>query len=568
VQRWRLAIAVLLAGLVAMPLALPLVQLLSRPTAWLAWTDSGRLLSLASNTALMVLGTLALTMPTGMIAAVLLYRTDLPGRGLFRFLVLLTLFIPLPLFASGWQAILGMGGLLPAPFWNPARPMETTGSGTIWSPWPQGLGSAVWIQAQASLPWVILLIGQGLQWVEPELEEDALLAAPPWRVLLRVTLPRARAALAAAALWTALQTATEITITDVMQVRTFAEEVYTQMVAPEMSAEQSEARALAVALPSAGLLALLVLVLARRWDRNLPAGVSSVRQPVVFSLGPWRWFWAVAVGVSVTLYLALPTASLVWRAGSRPPASWSALVLWQNLALIAGAEGRLLIGTLIGVAAAGLLTAWLAFLACWAALDSRGFRWALLLLIAVAWAWPGPVVGLGLKAVLKGIVDQTSLNWLRGLLWYGPSLVPLIWVDLVRFFPCAVALLWPVMRLLPRDLREAARVEGAGPGKELFQVVWPMTAGPVLRTALAVAVLALGELSAGKVVSTAGQASFAETVFTQMHFGVTNDLAARCLLLLLVVALGGGLVGVLTGLTRPYDAGDSPPPGCGAAPTM
>ena len=72
--------------------------------------------------------------------------------------------------------------------------------------------------------------------MERDLEEDALTAANRWRVLLRVTLRRSAAAIGAAALWVGLQTATEITITDMMQVRTYAEEVYTQMVAPEADA--------------------------------------------------------------------------------------------------------------------------------------------------------------------------------------------------------------------------------------------------------------------------------------------------------------------------------------------
>jgi iron(III) transport system permease protein len=529
---------------------------------------------------LLILGTLALALPVGVAGAVLLYRTDLPGRRLFLFLVLLTLFIPLPLFASGWQAILGAGGLLPAPFWNPVRSTEVTGSGLSWSPWGQGLGSAIWIHAQAALPWVILLVGQGLQWVEPELEEDALLSTSPGRVLLRVTLPRARAAIAAAAVWTALQTATEITVTDVMRVRTFAEEVYTQMVAPERSVEQGESRALAVALPSCGLLALLILLAAQRWQRNLPAGLSNPIRPVVFRLGRWRWAWSAVTAAALGLYLGLPAASLVWRAGWQPGAGWSVRLLWRSLVLAAHTDGRLLAGTLLAAAAAGLLTAALAWLACWAALDSTRARRTLLVLLAVAWAWPGPVVGLGLKALLNGIVSWedtlvgpahetpdlkggkdvgagAGAHLLKGLLWDGPSLAPLIWVDLIRFFPCAVALLWPVMRLLPRDLRESARVEGASPGQELTRVVWPLTARPVLRAALAVAVLALGELSASKVVSTPGQPSFAETVFTQMHFGVTNALAARCLLLLLLVALGGTVVGVATGMSNHHEAGGS-----------
>ena len=48
-----------------------------------------------------------------------------------------------------------------------------------------------------------------------------------------MTLPRARGAVLAAAAWVALLTAHEITVTDMTQVRTFAEEVYTQFVLPD-----------------------------------------------------------------------------------------------------------------------------------------------------------------------------------------------------------------------------------------------------------------------------------------------------------------------------------------------
>jgi ABC-type spermidine/putrescine transport system permease subunit II len=57
----------------------------------------------------------------------------------------------------------------------------------------------------------------------------------------------------------------------------------------------------------------------------------------------------------------------------------------------------------------------------------------------------------------------------------------------------------------------------------------------------AVAVLSLGELGAGKLVETPGSQTFAHEVFTQMHYGVTNDLAALCLVLLTVVIVGGSL---------------------------
>ena len=56
------------------------------------------------------------------------------------------------------------------------------------------------------------------------------------------------------------------------------------------------------------------------------------------------------------------------------------------------------------------------------------------------------------------------------------------------------------------------------------------------------AVLSLGELSAGKLVETPGSQTFAHKVFEQMHYGVTSELAALCLVLLAVVAAGGAVV--------------------------
>jgi ABC-type Fe3+ transport system permease subunit len=187
----------------------------------------------------------------------------------------------------------------------------------------------------------------------------------------------------------------------------------------------------------------------------------------------------------------------------------------------------------------GGVCAGLALLACWLAREARWLAGVLLTLLAITWAMPGPVVGLGLKGVFRTVLDATG--WpgpLAHALWYGPSPAPLLWVFVLRFLPFAAALLWPVVRLLPRDLFEAARLDGAGPWQELLAVVWPAVWPAVLRTALAVTVLSLGEISASKLVSTPGEESYAELIFTQMHYGVTADLAARCLLLLAVVVAG------------------------------
>lgn len=559
--RWRWQIGTILLLAVGVPLVLPFLDLLTHPGAWRAWTESDRLLLLVRNTCLLVAGTLALALPAGIVGAVLLYRTDLPLRGGLRFLLILTLFIPLPLFASGWQAALGSDGWLPLKDWiTPAvNAAGTATEGPIWKPWAQGIRAAVWVHAVAALPWVILLVGQGLCWVERELEEDARTAAGPWVVLGRVTLRRSSAAIGVAALWVALQTATEITVTDMMVVRTFAEEVYSQFVRPEpgtaaATPQQLLARAVAVATPQIVLACVLAAWAVRRWERTLPP-LESRMALLPFRLGRWRWPALVGVLLSAGVLLGIPVASLVWKAGlGGTPHAWSPGTVCRAIARVLQAQRELVADSLLAAGLAGLVTALMALLCCWLALQAPRFRLLVLGIVIAAWAMPAPLLGLGLKATIDHLMEVEDLiawPWgaarpLRAGLYSGPSLLPVLWAYGLRFLPFAVALLWPVVRLIPLELREAARVDGAGPLQELRYVIWPLTRGAWLRAALVVAVLSLGEVGASKLVATPGSHIFAHEVFTRMHFGVTPDLAALCLVVLLLAALGGMLVAIIS----------------------
>ncbi|HEY1380806.1 MAG TPA: hypothetical protein VGF55_28650 [Gemmataceae bacterium] len=525
--RWRAGVIVLLAALVGAPLVLPFAELAADPAAWAAWRDAPRLFELARTTATLVASVLVIDLPLGIILAVLLYRSDMPGRVALRRVVVVSLFVPLPLLTSAWQAALGGGGWL-----GPTDPGR---------PWAVGMRAAVWVHAAAGLPWVVWLVGQGLCWVEPEAEEDARLAAGSGRVLWRVTLARARGAILAAAAWVALLTAQEITVTDMTQVRTFAEEVYTQFVLPDaaggLAPDVSVARAVAVALPLTVLVALAVGLAAWRWEWAVPPLGSAPEPRPLVELGAGRWPAAAAVLAVVGVFVAVPVASLVWKLGLHGyPAAWSATTAEHYLALVTRVHAGLIAESLSAAAVAGLIAAGLALMACWLARDSWAVRAVLVAVVALAWAVPGPVAGAGLKAAIERLVDAEERlagpGPVRAALYDGPSPAPVVWANIVRFFPCAVALLWPVVRLVPDVLTDAARVDGARPGGELRYAIWPLAAPATGRAAVAVGVLALGELSASKLVATPGGGTFAHEVFTRMHYGVANHLAALCLLLL------------------------------------
>src|SRR5215210_929931 len=108
--------ALVLLGLFGLPLILPLLELRS-PGSWSAWAEADRIAELVATTLGLCALTLAFSVPAGIALAVLLYRTDLPGRAVLRSALAVGLFVPLPLYALAWQAV-GGGG---------------------WRPWTQGV---------------------------------------------------------------------------------------------------------------------------------------------------------------------------------------------------------------------------------------------------------------------------------------------------------------------------------------------------------------------------------------------------------------------------------------------
>ncbi|MCI0456264.1 MAG: hypothetical protein L0Z62_04725 [Gemmataceae bacterium] len=528
---WRAAALLGVLGLVAAPLAFPLLDLLQHPHCLAVVADG---LPLLSNTLLLVGGTLAVALPLGVAGAVLLYRTDLPGRGVLRVLILLALFVPLPVLTSAWQAALGASGWLRLPSWSdaPGRP------------WASGLAPAIWIHAMAAVPWVVLIVGLALRSVEGELEEDALLAAGPWRVLWRVTLPRCRAAVAAAALWVGLQTAAEITVADHMQVRTFAEEVYYEF---WQGGPERLACSTAVALPAVVVLTLLLLWALPRLGRALPPLQAPPVPARPFALGRARGIGLAGAWLLVFVLLGVPVGTLVWRLGlhGHPPA-WSAGRAWGFLVQAGFAHtGTLGLSVLLALVT-GALAAGGALVLCWLALGARWFGATVLALTALLWAFPGPVIGIGLKEVIRVVVDVNPHSPLADLLYYGPSPAPVLWAHLLRYLPCAVAVVWPVLRLLPLELRDSARLDGLGPARELGHLAWPFAGRAALGAGLVIAALSLGEVSAVAInVETPGWGTFAHHLWREMHSGVQNYVAALCLLLLGSVALTAGLVAVI-----------------------
>ena len=186
----RLLVVGLLLALLA-PVLLPVAQTVAAPPAV---AELGRLLPLAGNTLALAALSILIAVPAGTLAALALERSPVPGRRFLRAAVVVALVTPLPVWAVGWQAVLGN--------WLPS--LSPPGE-VAWRPWTTGLLPAAWIHGTAGLPWVVWIVSAAVRTTDPGLEDDAVLAGGPVAVWRRVLLPRALPAAALAAGWVAIQ---------------------------------------------------------------------------------------------------------------------------------------------------------------------------------------------------------------------------------------------------------------------------------------------------------------------------------------------------------------------------
>ena len=487
-----------------------------------SWSDvlreSGGLVRparLAIESVRLILLTEAMALPPGILLAFLLFRTDALGRKLILGMIVLAAFIPLPLHATAWLGGFGNAGRLQALGWQPIL---------------VGRFGAAFVHAMFALPWVVLIAGTGLCTVEPELEESALLDYGPIRVLKAVTLRRALGAIAAAALAVAVLTGGDMTVTDLLQIRTYAEESYLQY-----TLGRGPGAAALVALPPLCLLGVLVLLVGRALARLDPSRIaSSFARAKVWSLGVWRIPLGLVLLLSVGNALALPLYSLVWRAGrvggraalGRPPV-WSLHGLIDTLRFAAEEISEPLLWSLLWTAAAATAAATLALMLGWSARRSRVWNLVAMATLCLTVAAPGPVAGMALKLAY---LDVPSI--------YDSSAMTIL-AQTFRSLPYAILLLWPFLRSFPQEYLDAAALDGLDPLRQFLRVVVPLSFRPLWAAWAVAFAIGLGELAATNIAYPPGITPISVVIWSLLHTGVDSHLAGVALIVLLVVAAAG-----------------------------
>jgi iron(III) transport system permease protein len=517
---WPLTATVLeSSGIAISPSSLPPGELLLPPADEAAQL-ANRPWNLAKNSLALVGLTEAIAMPLGILLAVILVRTRVWGRRLWLGILAALLFVPMPLHATAWLGAIGNAG-------------RSQAIGAV--PILVGIPGAAFVHAVAAIPWIVFLVGIGLRHVERGLEESARLDLPLWRVLWSITLRRSLGAIVAALLAVAVLTAGDMTVTDLLQVRTYSEEVYIQS-----QLGDGPLAAARVALPP--LVVLMPLLLGCGWwlTRFDPARVASAQSRIErWELGAWRFPVSLFAGGVVGGLLGIPLYALCWRAGrvADPSSPLAAPLHWSVSGLAGTLKGAwvdvtmasylmpspLLSSVAWGTAAATVVTI-LAWIMAWKARDRGTWQAIIGTCVALLLAAPGPITGMALQLAYRdaAIVER------RSLIYDTPVIVVLALT--ARALPYAVLIFWPPLRAIPTAFLEGARVDGY----RTWKVAVPLSRGAIA-TAWGVAfVLAFGELPASNIVSPPAVQTLPIFVWRLLHTGVESHLAGVGLILLLI----------------------------------
>lgn len=423
-----------------------------------------RTLELVAQSLLLTVIVTAASLVIGITTAILVTRTDLPGRRVLAVLAGLPLAVPSYVAAYTWL---------------------TSAS------WARGLLGASVVLTLVSYPYVYLPVAAAIRRTDPAHEEVARsLGAGPVLALHRVTVPALRPTAASGALLVALYTLSDFGAVSMLGAEVFTRAIFTSYTA---GFDRTPAAVLAC------LLVALTVLITMGERRTRPAvetarvGGGVARAHELLRLGRARWAATAGVGGLLVLALGVPLAGLVrWMAAS--------LNAGVDVAALAAAASATVRYSLAGALVCTLLAIPVGVLA------ARYRGGSVRLIESATWAGhalPGLVVGLAL--VFFGIRVVPA--------WYQQAPL-LVFAYVVLFLPAAVGAVRGAVALSSPSLEDVARSLGAGRLRTWQRVTLPLAAPGIATGAALVMLTAAKELPATLLLHPTGVDTLATRLWT------------------------------------------------------
>lgn len=488
----------------------------------------GDVLEAAGNSFVSATVSALLSVAVGTVFALLLDRTDLPGRTALRLLALSPMLMPPFVGAIAWLGILG-----------PTSPIN------LW--WRERFGTPLWslyggdgvimLLTVHSYPIAMLIVSAALRRIPSDLEQAARIGgAGPLRAVGAITLPLLRPALLSSFILVAVGNLADFGIPSIIGLPeryvTLATLVYRYLQSGTVDDPLAVVATIGVVLLVIAVLALVAdALLGRRgWEldasaaviERVPLGAARVPAAVVM--------WIVVLGITM-----LPLAALLVQTLLKAP---GVPLVWENLTLD-NLTRALTSQTALTGAANSVLLAGLAALICG----------VLGLGIGVVLARTRSRAARGLGAVasaptaIPGIV--IAVAWL--VLAPSLGLFNTPWLILVAYVTSFTALVVQAvaapLSATPAVAEEAARIAGAGRLRALIDISCRMALPAAVSGAVIVAVTAVRELTLSVLLLSPGSQTLGVAIFNFQQAGAFNTASAWSLI---VAVFGIAFIGLAT----------------------
>lgn len=484
------------------------------PTGYLAFRTvtlgaEFREVLLSAATARPLLNSVAIALATAVAAgalgtglAMLVARTDLPGRNVLRLALPLPLVVPSYVGATAALAAFGPGALV----------------GGV--PRPQGFWGSFMVLTLLGYPYVYLPVLARLRTTSPALEDAArLLGDTPGRAVRKVVLPQVAGAAGAGMLLVLLYGLSDFGAVSLMRYDTITRAIFSSQLS-------NRAASLTLGLVLA-VLALAVAATDRAVATRRPPTATVGRGQVRYSLGPWAFPALLAAVLVLGIAVVTPVAVFViWvvRGSATVGVGYSG---WGD------SLGFLVEPTISSASAAALAAAVAVIVILPVAYSSARHRSmateAAGAAVTSVFALPGLVVAISLA-----FWAIRAPGWLAGVY----QTLPLLVLGYVLHFGAqALGPTRAAIAAVPTRFDEAARTLGAGGRRRFLTIEMPLIAPGVLAGAGLVLLSTLKELPATLILAPIGFETLATRIWGAAEDGFYAEVGITSLVLLALSAI-------------------------------
>lgn len=488
-------------------------------------------------TAIFALITVAFSMIFGVGAAVLLERTDMPGRGVLGALVFWPLYLSPQVIGFGAIIAYGPMGTVTLLF------QQLTGTDAPWNLY--SLTGMALITALSNAPITTLYCIVSARQQDPDHDAAArITGAGTWQVLRRISLPLMRPALIFALIMNIVNATETLAIPLIIggpvHIDLLTTLIYKRSFQSAGIPQYGLVAALAVMLIAfVGVLFLLQRLWMRKSFRFIGVGpkAGALRR---LPLGRWRWVASGVLGAYVLLGVLAIVGSVFVRSGTfiiAPGVPLSEALTWQNYAdlLTVDVYRRSIFNTVVlALVGAAVGTALIVGVSLVSQRSNFVLRRVLDAFAQVPRVLPGMIVGLG---VFYASVFIPGMSILRDTIWL------LLLAYLIRFLSAGYGIVAPALVQITPDFDKAARVAGAGWTATMLRIVMPLQKHALLSCFVLLMVLIIKEYSSAVFLMAPGSEVIGSTMLSLWAQGSIGPVAA---LAVVQVALTVVLVSIST----------------------